>query len=49
MFDIPPEHYPLDEVAEDDLRKESGIFTASCKADDAEERLKAGMTAAKVE
>lgn len=38
----PPDFYPLDELEEDERRRETGVFTAACKEDTALERLKIG-------
>lgn len=43
MFGKVPDFYPLDEVEEDVRRKETGVFTASCKEETAAERLKTGF------
>ncbi|TVY50738.1 Taurine hydroxylase-like protein SAT17 [Lachnellula cervina] len=48
MFKNTPEFYPLDEIEEDIRRKETGIFTASCKQEIAEERLKTGFSSLKL-
>ncbi|KAF5655315.1 taurine catabolism dioxygenase family [Fusarium sp. NRRL 25303] len=42
MFEQAPENYPLDAIEEDNLRKETGIFTGSCKDETAKERLETG-------
>lgn len=39
MFGQRPTFYPLDEIEEDAKRRATGIFTGSCKTEDAEERL----------
>ncbi|TVY37215.1 Taurine hydroxylase-like protein [Lachnellula subtilissima] len=48
MFQSTPEFYPLDEIEEDIRRKETGIFTASCKQETAAERLKTGFSSLKL-
>jgi hypothetical protein len=42
MHAQPPDFYPLDELEEDERRRKTGIFTAACKDETAEERLKKG-------
>lgn len=42
MHASPPDFYPLDELEEDDRRRETGVFTAACKDDTAKERLRMG-------
>lgn len=42
MHAQPPDFYPLDELEEDDRRRKTGIFTAACKDETAEERLANG-------
>lgn len=37
-----PDFYPLDEIEEDERRRITGIFTAACKDETAEERLRNG-------
>uniref|UniRef100_A0A8H7K4A2 TauD/TfdA-like domain-containing protein n=1 Tax=Bionectria ochroleuca TaxID=29856 RepID=A0A8H7K4A2_BIOOC len=39
MFESDPDFYPLDEIEEDQKRRETGVFTGSCKDDLAAERL----------
>lgn len=39
MHASPPDFYPLDEIEEDQRRRETGIFTAACKDETAAERL----------
>lgn len=48
MFKKTPDLYPLDEIEEDMRRKETGIFTASCKEETAAERLKTGFATLKL-
>ncbi|EFX00080.1 taurine catabolism dioxygenase family protein [Grosmannia clavigera kw1407] len=43
MFNIAPDFYPLDEIEEDERRKQTGVFTASCDEDTAAERLEKGI------
>lgn len=43
MFSTPPDFYPIDEIEEDERRRQTGIFTASCKEDTAAERLAKGQ------
>ncbi|KAH8203492.1 hypothetical protein TruAng_002363 [Truncatella angustata] len=38
MFSQPPTFYPVDEMDEDERRRATGIFTGSCKTEDAGER-----------
>ncbi|CAH0025836.1 unnamed protein product [Clonostachys rhizophaga] len=42
MFESEPDFYPLDEIEEDQKRRETGVFTGSCKDDLAAERLENG-------
>ncbi|EXJ79036.1 hypothetical protein A1O3_08537 [Capronia epimyces CBS 606.96] len=44
MFKEAPTFYPLDEIEEDIRRKETGVFTASCKEETAAERVRTGFT-----
>ncbi|TVY68927.1 hypothetical protein LSUE1_G004833 [Lachnellula suecica] len=39
---LPPDFYPLDELEEDAKRRETGVFTAACKDETAQERLAKG-------
>ncbi|ETS86534.1 hypothetical protein PFICI_00362 [Pestalotiopsis fici W106-1] len=39
MFGQHPKFYPLDEIEEDAKRRATGVFTGSCKTEDAKERL----------
>ncbi|KAF4626885.1 hypothetical protein G7Y89_g11270 [Cudoniella acicularis] len=38
----PPDFYPLDELEEDERRRQTGVFTAACKDETAQERLEKG-------
>ena len=40
MHSSPPDFYPLDELEENERRRNTGIFTAACKEETAQERLK---------
>jgi hypothetical protein len=42
MFAEEPDFYPLDEVEEDSWRRNTGVFTGSCKTETAVERLTNG-------
>lgn len=42
MFEEAPEFYPEDEMEEDEMRRRTGVFTAVCKDETAEERLTGG-------
>jgi hypothetical protein len=42
MFSEAPDFYPVDEVEEDARRRATGVFTGSCKPEDATERLIGG-------
>lgn len=42
MFSEEPVHYPLDEIEEDALRVQTGVYTGSCKNETAKDRLEAG-------
>ncbi|KAJ0274657.1 hypothetical protein CBS470a_011668 [Colletotrichum nupharicola] len=42
MFAEDPNFFPLDEIDEDLRRRQSGIFTGSCKQETADERLQSG-------
>ncbi|KAI8245087.1 hypothetical protein K4K55_003224 [Colletotrichum sp. SAR 10_96] len=42
MFAEDPNFFPLDEIEEDLRRRQSGIFTGSCKQETADERLQSG-------
>ncbi|KAF3801463.1 hypothetical protein GCG54_00014677 [Colletotrichum gloeosporioides] len=42
MFAENPNFFPLDEIEEDLKRRQSGIFTGSCKQETADERLQSG-------
>lgn len=39
MHAHPPDFYPLDEMEEDERRRETGVFTAACNEETARERL----------
>jgi hypothetical protein len=43
MFKEAPGFYPRDEIEEDEERRKTGIFTASCTDETAMERLEAGV------
>jgi hypothetical protein len=45
MHAQPPDFYPLDELEEDERRRQTGVFTAACKDGTAQERLKNGEVA----
>ena len=48
MHAQPPDFYPLDEMEEDERRRETGVFTAACKEETAQQRLERGeVTGAK--
>lgn len=42
MFSDAPDFYPVDELEEDARRRETGVFTGSCKNETAAERLASG-------
>ncbi|KAF7538363.1 hypothetical protein G7054_g2984 [Neopestalotiopsis clavispora] len=42
MFGQAPTFYPRDEIEEDERRRATGIFTGSCKTEDAKDRLAQG-------
>jgi hypothetical protein len=48
MFKKAPDFYPLDEVEKDVKRKETVIFTASCKEETGAERLRTGFASLKL-
>jgi len=39
MHAQPPDFYPLDELEEDERRRETGVLTAACKKETAQERF----------
>ncbi|KAM0330682.1 hypothetical protein ACHAQA_003634 [Verticillium albo-atrum] len=42
MFEDEPEHFPADEIEEDALRIRTGVYTGSCKDEQAQDRLDGG-------
>lgn len=48
MFSEEPKFFPVDEIEEDEKRRQTGVFTAVCKEETAEERLKSGGIGAEI-
>ena len=42
MHAQPSDFYPLDELEEDERRRQTGVFTAACKKETAQERIEKG-------
>lgn len=42
MFAVEPHLVPLDEIEEDEIRRQTGVFTGSCEKDHADDRIKQG-------